>query len=113
MENKTATGTNRTGIDMSPVDIKEMLALTSVTPPSSPGDQKAIAEMRGRYIAEGDAVGSVPMPGTFKGVASTFMQTVTGKARPDLSTSSAAGSHSSARAFGFTMHSSPRFLRRQ
>lgn len=79
MENKTATGTNRTGIDMSPVDIKEMLALTSVTPPSSPGDQQAIAEMRGRYIAEGDAVGSVPMPGTFKGVASTLMQTVTGK----------------------------------
>jgi hypothetical protein len=43
------------------------------------GDQKAIAEMRGRYIAEGNAADSVPMPGTFKGVASTVLQAAAGK----------------------------------
>jgi len=79
MENSTVLGTNRTGVDMSPIDIKEMTALTNVTPPSSPGDERAIARMRGKYIAEADTLGSIPPPGTLKGVATTAMQKLTGR----------------------------------
>jgi len=79
MENSTVLGTNRTGVDMSPIDIKEMTALTNVTLPSSPGDERAIARMRGKYIAEADTLGSIPPPGTLKGVATTAMQKLTGR----------------------------------
>ncbi len=79
MENSTVLGTNRTGVDMSPIDVKEMTALTNVTPPSSSGDERAIARMRGKYIAEADTLGSIPPPGTLKGVATTAMQKLTGR----------------------------------
>lgn len=79
MEKSTALGTNRTGIAMSPIDIKEMVAFTSVTPPTSQGDARAIAEMRREYVADAGVIGSVPPPGTLKGVASTVMDKLTGK----------------------------------
>src|SRR5689334_19201636 len=79
MENSTVLGTNRTGVDMSPIDIKEMIALANATPPSSPGDERAMAKMRGEYISDADVLGSVPPPGTLKGVATTAMQKLTGR----------------------------------
>jgi hypothetical protein len=79
MEKSTALGKNRTGVDMSPIDAKEMVALSNSTPPSSQGDARDIAKMRGEYIAEHDALGSIPPPGTLKGVASTAMKKLTGK----------------------------------
>jgi hypothetical protein len=79
MENSTVLGTNRTGVDMSPIDVKEMAALANATPPSSPGDERAISKMRGEYIADADVLGSVPPPGTLKGVATTAMQKLTGR----------------------------------
>jgi rubrerythrin len=79
MEKSTVLGKNRTGIDMSPLDTKEMMALARVTPPSSRGDEQAIAEMRRQYIAEAEVIGSVPPPGTLKGMASTAMEKLTGK----------------------------------
>ena len=57
MEKSTVLGTNRTGIDMSPVDSKEIIAMANATAPSSAGDERAIAEMRGRYIAEAGVLG--------------------------------------------------------
>lgn len=82
MEKSTVLGKNRTGIDMSPIDAKEMIALARITPPSSQGDEQAIAQMRREYIAEADVIGSVPPPGTLKGVASTAMEKLTGR-NPD------------------------------
>jgi len=79
MEKSTVVGLNRTGIDMSPIDIKEMLALSNATPASSSGDESSLADMRKEYIAEAEVVGSVPPPGTLKGAASTAMQKLTGK----------------------------------
>lgn len=79
MEKSTVLGKNRTGIDMSPIDAKEMIALARITPPSSQGDEQAIAQMRREYIAEADVIGSVPPPGTLKGVASTAMEKLTGR----------------------------------
>ncbi|MBA4141971.1 MAG: ferritin-like domain-containing protein [Nitrosospira sp.] len=79
MEKSTVLGTNRTGIDMSPIDIKEMVALSNATPSSSPGDEQAIAKMRREYIAGAGVIGSVPPPGTLKGMASTAMEKLAGK----------------------------------
>ena len=79
MEKQTVLGMNRTGIDMSPIDIKEMLAFTNVTPPSSQGDEMSMAAVRREYIAEAEELGSIPPPATLKGVASTAMQKLTGK----------------------------------
>jgi hypothetical protein len=79
MEKTTVLGMNRTGIDMSPIDTKEMLAFTNVSPPSSEGDEMSIAAMRREYIGEAEELGSIPPPGTLKGVASTAMQKLTGK----------------------------------
>jgi rubrerythrin len=79
MEKTTVLGKNRTGIDMSPIDAKEMIALAKATPPSSAGDEQAIIEMRSQYIREADVIGSVPPPGTLKGMASTAMEKLTGK----------------------------------
>ena len=79
MDKSTVIGINRTGIDMSPIDIKEMMALANATPASSRGDEQEIAAMRGQYIAEAGVLGSIPPPGTLKGVASTAMQKLTGK----------------------------------
>ena len=79
MEKTTVLGMNRTGIDMSPIDIKEMLAFTNVTPPSSQGDEMSMAAVRREYIAEAEELGSIPPPATLKGVASTVMQKLTGK----------------------------------
>jgi rubrerythrin len=79
MDKTTVLGKNRSGVDISPIDIKEMMSLAKVTPASSPGDEKAIAQMREEYIAEGDVIGSVPLPGTLKGMASTAMEKLMGK----------------------------------
>lgn len=74
-------GGNRTGIQMSPVDIKKMLAGMDgkLGRPTSEGDESAIAELRGRYIAEADPVGSVPPPATAKGALKSGAQMLTGK----------------------------------
>ena len=79
MDKTTVLGKNRSGVDISPIDIKEMMSLAKVTPASSPGDEKAIAQMREEYIAEADVIGSVPLPGTLKGMASTAMEKLMGK----------------------------------
>jgi rubrerythrin len=79
MEKSTVLGKNRTGVDMSPLDAKEMIALAGSTPASSPGDERAIAKMRGQYIAEGGVLGSIPPPATLKGVATTAIKKLTGR----------------------------------
>jgi bacterioferritin (cytochrome b1) len=79
MDKTTVMGKNRSGIDLSPFDVKEMMSLTKITPATSPGDEKAMAEMRQRNIAEADILGSVPPPGTLKGVATSAVDKLTGK----------------------------------
>jgi rubrerythrin len=84
MKQHTPIGMNRTGVQMSPFDAKEM---TDATPaamvPSSPGDETMLAEIRSSYIAEADPLGSVPVPGTVHGAIVTGVQMVTGN-QPQL-----------------------------
>ena len=75
---KPQLGSNRTGIQTSPIDVKKMLE----TPPGTrltPGDESGIERLRTSYIKESGPVGSVPPPATMKGAAKAGMQALTGK----------------------------------
>jgi ferritin-like protein len=70
---------NRTGIGMSPIDSQQMIDAAQATPPSSQGDASALAALDSAYIEEAEPVGSVPLPGTLKGVAQATLGKLTGK----------------------------------
>jgi rubrerythrin len=78
-------GGNRTGIQMSPMDIKKMLSGMDgpLGQPTSEGDETRMAELRTSYIAEADPVGSVPPPATAKGALKSGAKMLTGK-RPQV-----------------------------
>lgn len=76
---QTATvGMNRTGIQMSPIDSKAMQDVDPAMIRSDEGDESALATMRNDYIANADALGSVPLPGTFTGAVSMGVQALKG-----------------------------------
>ena len=74
---------NKTGIDMSPIDIQELLSGVEASIPSSEGDEQTLASYRRSYIVEADPIGSVPAPGSLKGAAKTGMQKLMGK-KPEV-----------------------------
>lgn len=77
MENTDHLGMNRTGIDMAPLLTKAMVKgndLFKVGPVSSAD----LAAIRSSYIQLKTPVGSVPVPGTFKGVLTSGKEKLTG-----------------------------------
>jgi len=83
MKRPTAPGMNRTGLDMSPIDGKELIAAARAAKPSSAGNEQALAAFRSSYIKNAEPVGTVPVPGTLKGVAKTVLQKLSGK-KPEV-----------------------------
>lgn len=78
MEKSTKMGMNKTGVQMSPMDIDEMIK--DVEEHATGGaDGAGIAAVRTSYISEAEPVGTVPAPGTIKGVAKAGMKKLTGK----------------------------------
>ena len=75
----TQTGGNKTGVQMSPGDIKEMLKDVAGSDGGNGGDGAGIAAVRTSYIAEADPVGSMPPPATVKGAVKTAAKKLTGK----------------------------------
>lgn len=67
-------GMNKTGIMMSPIDSAETRegAEEYTRPPL--GDNSSIAENRIRFMQEADALGTVPMPATLKGMLSSIQE---------------------------------------
>ena len=74
---------NKTGIDMSPIDIQELLSGVEASNPSSQGDEQTLASYRRSYITDADPIGSVPVPGSLKGAAKTGMQKLMGR-KPEV-----------------------------
>jgi rubrerythrin len=70
------TGINRTGLQMSPANSKRLLEIAD-TPVAF--DSQVLATVRQEYIEEADPVGSIPLPGTVRGVASAGAKLLTGK----------------------------------
>jgi len=68
---------NHTGLQMSPKHSQEMLDAQRSFRPES-GDAGAADQMRMDYLAEAQALGTVPPPGTLRGVAKAGRQTLGG-----------------------------------
>jgi rubrerythrin len=79
MERKASElGMNRTGIQTSPVHSKEAIEGAEQAQPSSPGDASGIWKVREEFAKEQDSLGSVPPPGTLKGMAKTAVDLLKG-----------------------------------
>ncbi len=73
----SSMGANRTGIDMSPKDSAAMIeAARNFQPGKSDGNDLAAIERS--YIEESDAIGSVPVPGTAKGMMKALVEKLSG-----------------------------------
>jgi hypothetical protein len=78
-QSSPSLGMNRTGIQMSPLDTKEMeKALSIDAEQMASGDASEISRMRALYINESDDIGSVPVPGNMKGMVKTGISKLTG-----------------------------------
>ena len=82
METKTHLGINRTGVQMSPFDTAELEAGLSGFFPDRHHGRDDLA-VRAEYAQGSDGLGSVPVPGTAKGVLKSGMDMVTGS-RPQV-----------------------------
>ncbi|KYG68597.1 hypothetical protein AZI87_04990 [Bdellovibrio bacteriovorus] len=84
MKEHVHIGSNRTGIQMSPLDSKRMMQNAEKTPttPMTDFSQSELVQVRTEYIQESDNIGTVPPPGTLKGMASTGAELLQGK-RPE------------------------------
>jgi rubrerythrin len=79
MERKASgLGMNRTGIQTSPVNSKKAIEGAEASQPSSPGDASAIWKARQAFAREQEGLGSVPPPGTLKGMAKTAVDMLKG-----------------------------------
>ena len=78
MKRVMATGSNKTGIDMSPEDSKLLIAGAEGAQPSSHGSEMTLASYREPDILSAEPVGSVPPPGTLTGAAKTGLQKLMG-----------------------------------
>lgn len=78
MEQAMKLGTNKTGIDMSPIHTQEMLEGVENTPVILTETLPEEITLKETYIKEAGPLGSVPIPATAKGVAKSLLKTVTG-----------------------------------
>ena len=78
MQKEVHMGKNRTGIAMSPSDSKELLQGSERSMPTSEGDESALVSIRADYITDGGPLGTVPPPGTVKGVFKAGADMLTG-----------------------------------
>lgn len=72
-------GGNFTGVQMSPKDTKSLLEAVEQIQPDVPGDSKAIMLERTRRAEEAERIGSVPMPGSAKGMLKSTVDMARGK----------------------------------
>jgi hypothetical protein len=78
MKSEVATGKNRTGIEISPIDKREVLDIPKLTRPSMEGDETVLDEVRAEYLSQHEKIGSVPPPANLKGAAGKVIDAVKG-----------------------------------
>jgi len=74
----TDIGMNRTGMQTSPLASKDMLTGSAEGKPTSAGTAAAVQAWRADFAREAQPVGTVPPPGTVKGMAKSAMQAIKG-----------------------------------
>jgi len=83
MAREPKMGSNKTGMQMSPQDSKQLLEAARAAVPTSEGDAASLAVVRNDYYAVSDPLGSLPPPGTMKGVLKSGMDMLKGD-RPQV-----------------------------
>jgi hypothetical protein len=79
MSEQAPIGLNKTGAHMARSQVRAMedVALDDGTAPE--GDENEIAHMRSQYVHEAEGIGSVPPPGTLRGVVTTGLNKLSGR----------------------------------
>lgn len=85
MKSEVQVGVNRTGVQMSPLDSREMVQNAEDVPVEEIGDllQTAASLLRISYTEKAEPVGSIPPPATLRGVASAGLAKIEGQ-RPEV-----------------------------
>lgn len=83
MATSAKLGTNFTGVQMSPKDTKSLLEAVNDIHPDVPGDSKGLMLERAKRAEEADRIGSVPVPGSAKGMLKSTFDMALGKS-PEL-----------------------------
>ncbi|ARU27211.1 ferritin-like domain-containing protein [Cellvibrio sp. PSBB006] len=78
MEPNTKMGSNKTGIDMSPILSKEMIEGSKKLKLDGADGYTNLTLLEQFYLDNDDPLGSVPMPGTVKGVVKSATKMLTG-----------------------------------
>lgn len=78
MQTAVKMGHNVTGAQMSPKDSEAQLKATREVPPDVPGGPEKLALVRTREAAKADSIGSVPVPGSAKGMLKTAVNKLVG-----------------------------------
>lgn len=78
IRNDVAIGSNRTGIELSPIDKRELLERLERTEPATEADDTEIAETRAKYIEEAEPLGTIAPPASVKGIVLTGVEAVKG-----------------------------------
>lgn len=71
-------GMNRTGAQMSPFDTEKQVEATQLFPADVPADGVQLLEERQQAIVDADTVGSVPIPGSVKGMLKSALDKLRG-----------------------------------
>lgn len=79
MKEPTEMGTNRTGIEASPLDERLSVERATFRPPSSPGGGKALADLFACYVKEAEPIGTMPPPASLKQAGNAVVQAALGK----------------------------------
>lgn len=83
MENTVTLGMNRTGLQMSPLNGAGMADYANAHAQDAPRDEGQMQAMHHVYAEEAEKVGSVPVPGTVKGVVKATTAKMSGT-RPEV-----------------------------
>lgn len=78
MDKPTDTGLNRTGIATSPIDAKRAIEDAEQGTPEGHADRQALESERVRWARDAEPVGTVPPPGTIKGLAKAVLEKLQG-----------------------------------
>jgi bacterioferritin (cytochrome b1) len=83
MENSINVGMNRTGMDMAPLSKGDMISYAQAEAARAPESDGAFEAVHMAYAEEAERVGSVPIPATIKGMATTAVSKMAGK-KPEV-----------------------------
>lgn len=79
MTSEAKLGANYTGAQMSPIDTKRMIEAVKLFPADTPKDDTVLASARQQCVSEAERIGSVPVPGSAKGMLKSGFDKMLGR----------------------------------